>query len=383
MSADGSLSAQEARALFPALERLTYFATNGYGLLPTTARDRMIGAATALGEYGYAAHARLKRGIDGVRAQVATLLSADPTEIGFTRNTADGLIFFAEAYRWPPGDEVLVFAGEYPTVVYPFLSLERFGVQVRIAPVEHGAVTAEQVAASLRDETRCVALSWVRFDNGARADLAAIGTVLAAADVRFVVDAIQGLGVFPIDVAAAHIDALAAGTHKWLMGLAGLGVLYVRRALLAELQPVRAALGSMRHSDDHHYPADVYPFDLRDETRRVEEGAVNEVAIAVLAESLAVIDRVGIDAIGAQVRAVTDRLCDGFVAAGGRVRSPRDGGAWSGIVALEPPSAVDVDDLWGRLLADHVAIGVRDGAVWAGAHFYTNEADADRVLSFL
>ena len=207
--------------------------------------------------------------------------------------------------------------------------------------------------------------------------------MLAAADVRFVVDAIQGLGVFPIDVAAAHIDALAAGTHKWLMGLAGLGVLYVRRALLAELQPVRAALGSMRHRDDHHYPADVYPFDLRDETRRVEEGAVNEVAIAVLAESLAVIDRVGIDAIGAQVRAVTDRLCDGFVAAGGRVRSPRDGGAWSGIVALEPPSAVDVDDLWGRLLADHVAIGVRDGAVWAGAHFYTNEADADRVLSFL
>jgi selenocysteine lyase/cysteine desulfurase len=376
------MDVDDARQLFPGALSQRYFATNGYGLLSAPARDAIVAAAEGLAVRGYGANHRLEKVIDVARGKVASLVGAQPHEIGFTRNTADGLIYAAESFPWRSGDEVLAFAREYPTVVYPFASLERHGVTVRIEQAENDCVTAEQVKALLRPETRAVALSWVRFDNGARADLDAIGAVLHDAGVLFVVDAIQGLGVLPVDVTRAHIGFLAAGTHKWLCGLAGLGVLYIDEGLIDSLLPVRAGLGSMVARDLGPEKTG-YPFALRPDASRVEEGASNNVAITALDASLGLLGDVGTDAIATQVKAVTDRVCDGFVEAGGRVRSPRDNDSWSGIMLLEPPDGLPIDDLWGRLLEVGAILGVRDGALWCAAHFYNSLEDADALLAAL
>lgn len=390
------MNVAEARALFPAATRSPYFATNGYGLLPTIARDAMITALERLADRGYGAHARYEHAVDGVRAQVAAFVGAAPDEIGFVRNTADGLGFAAESL--PIGtagtagtagtvgherDEVVVFAGDYGSVVYPFLARQRRGeLRVRIVDVPlDGVITAESVAAAIGPRTRAVALSWVRFDSGARSDVAAIAAVCRSRGVWSIVDAIQGLGVFPLDVGAAGIDVLAAGCHKWLCGLAGLGVLYVRAERLAELRPTRAGLDAFDHPDD--YLTAGYPWELRPVAARVEDGAKPEVAIAGLGASLEVLAGIGLEAVAAQVRAVTDRLCAGFTAAGGQVRSPRGETAWSGILALEPPPGLDAGALAAAVLADRIVLGVRDGALWLGAHCYTDLTDADRLLSHL
>ena len=387
------MNVAEARALFPAATRSPYFATNGYGLLPTTARDAMVAALERLADRGYGAHARYEQAVEGVRAQVAAFVGAASEEIGFVRNTADGLGFAAESLPIGPGgptatdahgrDEVVVFAGDYGSVVYPFLARQRRGeLRVRIVdPPADGVITAESVAAAIGPRTLAVALSWVRFDSGARSDVAAIAAVCRSRDVWSIVDAIQGLGVFPLDVAEAGIDVLTAGSHKWLCGLAGLGVLYVRAERLAELRPTRAGLDAFDHPDD--YLTAGYPWTLRPVAGRVEDGAKPEVAIAGLGASLDVLATIGLDAVAAQVRAVTDRLCDGFVAAGGRVRSPRGETAWSGILSLEPPSGRDPAALAAALLADGIVLGARDGALWLGAHCYTDLGDADRLLAHL
>ena len=72
------------------------------------------------------------------------------------------------------------------------------------------------------------AISFVQYLSGFRADLNAIGEICRRHRCFFFVDAIQGLGAFPLDVEAAHIDALAADGHKWLLGPEGCGILYVR-----------------------------------------------------------------------------------------------------------------------------------------------------------
>ena len=77
------------------------------------------------------------------------------------------------------------------------------------------------------------------------------------------------------------------------------------------------------------------------------------------------------------------RLCEGFAGAGGRVRSPRGDGEWSGILLLEPPPGVDADALSARLIKERVVIGAREGALWGGAHYFNSVEDADRLLSFL
>jgi cysteine desulfurase / selenocysteine lyase len=370
------------RAQFPAAQRGPYFATNGYGLLPIAARDAIVEAVGRLADRGYSAHARYERNVELVRARIAAFIGARDDEVGFVRNTADGMGFAAESLPFDPDDEVVVFAGDYGTVVYPFLARQQRGevrVRVHAAPPD-GVVTPEAVLEAIGPRTRAVALSWVRFDTGARSDIASIAAVCRERGVWCVVDAIQGLGVFPVDVGNAGVDVLAAGSHKWQCGLAGVGVLYVDRALLADLRVTRAGLDAFEHPAD--YLTAGYPFSPRGSVRRVEDGAKPEVAIGALGESIALLAAAG-DGVAAQVRAVTDALCVGFVARGGVVRSPRNDESWSGIVLLEPPPGVDVDALCGGLISSGAMLGTRDGALWMGAHAYTNLDDVESVLSAL
>jgi len=377
------LTPAEARACFPGLENLTYFATNGQALLPKPTRDRMQASVDGLMQLGIGGSAQLEGQVEGVRAKVASLLGADPDEIGFVRNTGEGLCFAAEAVDWKPGDEVLVFSGDYRSVVHAFQGVEHRGVRVRVADTDAGRVTPELVKRELGARTRAVALSWVRYDTGARADLAGIGAVLESAGALFVVDAIQGLGVLPLDVRAAGVDILAAGAHKWLLGVSGTGILYVRRERLGELLPIHIGVGSMADAETLHGAGDPYVVELAPGASRVEEGARNALGIVALGESLDLSARVGAEAIADQVKLVTDRLCEGFRTRGGRVRSPRGEGEWSGILLLEPPPGVDAAELQLRMNRERIFIGSREGAIWGGAHYFTSLDDAERVLSFL
>jgi selenocysteine lyase/cysteine desulfurase len=378
-----ALSAEAARTLFPGLENTTYFATNGQALLPEPTRERMAAAIDDLAARGFAASAELEANVGSVRGQVARLLGAEPEEIAFVRNTGEGLCLIAAQIDWRPGDEVLCFGGDYRTVVHAFQGMAHRGVEVRVTPPQEGRVTPELVASQLRERTRVVALSWVRYDNGARADLEAIGRLLADAGVLFVVDGIQGVGVLPIDVRAARVGFLAAGAHKWLLGVSGSGILYVRRELLPSLVRTHLGVTSMEDAEVLHCTGDAYRVCPVPAARQVEEGARNALGIAALGASLEILARIGAKAVTSQVKAVTDRLCEGFLAAGGRVRSPRGEGEWSGILLLEPPPAVKPQELWGLLLSERVVVGMREGALWGGAHYYNNLDDAERLLSFL
>jgi len=381
--AGAALSVEEARELFPGLANTTYFATNGQALLPRPTRDRLAAGIDDLMARGFAASAALDANVETVRGQVARLLGAEQDEIAFVRNTGEGLCLIAAMIDWRPGDEVLCFGGEYRSVVHAFQGMAHRGVEVRVASPQSGRVTSELVASQLRDRTRVVALSWVRYDNGARAELGAIGRLLEDAGVLFVVDGIQGVGVLPLDVRTAGVGFLAAGSHKWLLGVSGTGILYLRRELLPSLVPSHLGVTSMEDAETLHCTGDPYRVCPVPAARQVEEGGRNALGITALGASLALHARIGEEAIARQVKTVTDRLCEGFREAGGRVRSPRGEGEWSGILLLEPPPRVDVQELWGRLLRERVMVGVREGALWGGAHYYNNLDDAERLLSFL
>ena len=375
------LTPARARELFPGLEGMTYFATNGQALLPAPARDRIVEAAGLLSARGYAGAARLEARVDAVREQVSRLLGSQPEEVAFVRNTGEGLCLAADLIDWKEGDEILVFDGEYRSIVHAFQGAAHRGAVVRVAaPDARGCVTPERVANELRERTRALVISWVRYDNGARADLEALGALLSRAGVLFVVDAIQGLGALPFDVRGAQVDLLAAGAHKWLLGTSGTGVLYIRRSLLPELVTTHLGVASMQDADAHHGVGDAYEVRPVEAARRVEEGSRNLLGIVALGASLELHEQLGGEAIAAQVKAVTDRLCEGFEGLGGRVRSPRGPGEWSGILLLEPPAGVDADALSERLIRQRVIIGSREGALWGGAHYFNDLNDADRLL---
>jgi len=173
----------------------------------------------------------------GVRRSLAQLINAEPAEIAFTKNTSEGVSTFANGLDWQPGDEVVSIEGEFPANFYPWKALEKRGVVLRLVPAEEGRVSQESILRALTARTRVVTVSFVQYLSGFRLDLEKLGKACAAHGCLLFVDAIQGLGAFPLDVKRANIAGLAADSHKWMLGPEGSALLYVNRQVMERITP--------------------------------------------------------------------------------------------------------------------------------------------------
>lgn len=206
--------------------------------------------------------------IELVRHSAAWLLGADPKEIAFLKSTSDGIALVAEGFPWRPGDNLVLPEGEYPANVYPWLHLEEKGVRVKTVPCRDTRVAIEDVAAAIDAATRLLSVSFVQFATGFRSDLTALGNLCQARQIDFCVDAIQGLGVFPIDVRAMHIDYLSANSHKWLISPQGASIFYINQAKLDKIRP--NSVGWKSVADPHSYSR--LDYRLKDDASRFESG---------------------------------------------------------------------------------------------------------------
>src|SRR5215472_6280844 len=125
-------------------------------------------------------------------------------------------------------------------------------------------------------------MSFVQFLTGYRVNLNAVGEICKRRGAIFVVDAIQGLGAFPLDVKAANIGALAADGHKWLLGPEGCAVLYISKELQARVEPVE--FGWTNVAGYEHYGR--RDLTLRDDAGRYECGTLNTIGCFGLRASM-------------------------------------------------------------------------------------------------
>ena len=103
--------------------------------------------------------------VEQVRARIAALIGADPSEIAFTKNTSEGLNIAANAIPFAPGDNVMMVDGDHPNNAYAFLNLRRKGVEVRFLPLKGETATADMFAAHIDGRTRAISLSHVTFHS--------------------------------------------------------------------------------------------------------------------------------------------------------------------------------------------------------------------------
>ncbi len=376
---------ERIRAEFPALERYTYFTSNGLGALSRRVARVLHERVDDLTQNAIVS-TLFHNGpiVAETRSRVALLLGCDPAEIAFCRNTSEGVLWAAAAMRWQAGDEVLVAQGEYPANVLPWMAQESRGVVTRVLPQRQRRLTPALVAEAWSPRTRLLAVSFVQYNSGFRADLRALADLVHQRGGLLFCDAIQGLGALRLDVRETGVDMLAAGTHKWLLGVQGLGLFYCRRALLAELDTTHVATGSLVEDRDPEDPDAPYDRRLIDEVRRFEEGTRNYLAIAALNESLRFLEEIGSERIENRVRALTDYVVAEVERRGGRVESPRGPGEWSGILLFAPPAAgPPAADIVAAMHGERITINAREGCIHMGVHFYNTRAEIDRMLAVL
>jgi selenocysteine lyase/cysteine desulfurase len=373
------------RCEFPALERYTYFTTNGLGVLPTAAVNALRERVEDLNRNAIVSTLFNNTPVlTETRALSARLIGCDAAEVAFCRNTSEGVLWVASSLRWQPGDEVLVAQGEYPANVLPWMAQESRGVVTRLLPQRERRITPAMVAEAWSPRTRLLAVSFVQYNSGFRADLRGLAEVVHARGGLLFCDAIQGLGALRLNVREAEVDFLAAGTHKWLLGLQGLGIFFCRRDRLAQLAATHVAAGSLLNDHDSDDADAPYDRVLADEARRFEEGTRNYLAIAALRESLGLIERIGIERIATRIRELTDYLVREIERRSCRVESPRGPSEWSGIVLFRPPAGgPSAGELVAAMHAQRITINAREGCIHMGVHFYNTRQEIDRVVGSL
>lgn len=168
---------------------------------------------------------------------LSKMLKSSSDRLAYIDNTSNGMNILAQGLKWKRGDSILLNDIEFPANVYPFINLEREGVEVQFIKSKNGIVSADDVINSIIPNTKLVSISFVQFLSGYRVDLEKIGNVCREKGIVFSVDAIQGLGAFTLDVEKCKIDFISCGTAKWLLGMQGLAFVYVSEKLQQMLQP--------------------------------------------------------------------------------------------------------------------------------------------------
>lgn len=365
------------RAHFPVAKQWAFLDHAAVCPIPDTAAAALAEYARRIADHGIAdIHFWVNR-VAEVRRLAARLVNAlSVDDICFIPNTTTGIGLIAEGYPWRPGENVVLAAEEYPSNQYPWLNLRGRGVEVRRVPSRGNRVEVTDLRAAMDASTRVLAASFVQFGSGFRSDLDALGELCRERGVFFFVDAIQGLGAFPVDVQKTPIDALAADGHKWLLGPEGAGIAYIRREWIDRLHPV----GVGAHSVVNPFDYGTIDYKPKPHAGRYEGGAVNLPGITALGESLKLFLDIGPPVVAERVLELTDYLCDRALSLGLEVFSSRRDGDRSGIVSLTVPGA-DPKDVMRRCRAAGVVVNVRVGRVRVSPHAYNTTDDLDRFLA--
>ena len=375
---------ERLRAVMPAAERCAYLDHAAMSPLPRPAAEAFEKWLKEAVEIGGPVWGAWVKGVERTRATAARMIGAHSDEIALVGNTTAGISLVAEGLDWKPGDNVVTLADEFPSNVYPWMNLESHGVETRRVPTDvSGRLDLERLADACDARTRIVTVSWVGFATGYRHDVANIVEFAHKRGALMFLDAIQGLGVFPLDVNEMGIDFMAADGHKWLLGPEGAGIAYIRRENLDRLRPIGPGWHSVAPGQDYTH----IELNLRNAAARYEGGSQNNAGFLAFGASLELLNQLGIENIAAAVIDITEMACERLTGIGATIVSDRQtehrrGEQRSGIVSFELPGR-DPMAVKKHAMAKNVVFGCRAGRLRISPHAYNNEADLDRLLEAL
>jgi selenocysteine lyase/cysteine desulfurase len=361
---------------FPVRRSLVYLNHAAVAPPPRRVADAMIAHVENARDRGAADWRKAFGEVEKTRAKAAAFIGAAAAEVAFLPNTSWGLSLVASSFPWTQGDNVVTDDMEFPSNAYPWLALASRGVERRLAKNREGRITVEDIAVKIDAHTRAVAVSWVAFHNGWVYPIEEIGRLCRERGILFVVDAIQGLGALPMDVAAAQVDVLCADAHKWLYGPeGGAAIFYVGEGARDRVPPL--AVGWWNNKSEGSYLD--YKIDLYSGARRYEPGTLAMGSIAGLSASLDLLEEIGREDVRARVQRLTAGLAAGLTERGWRIASPEPRA--SGILAAVPPPPRDPVSMAKALEAGGVIVSPREGAVRFAPHVGNDEGEIGRALA--
>ena len=360
------MNLDEFRALFPALERVTYLntATAAPGSLPVLEALRRIQDEWASGEFSWQGW---EQEGEATRDLFARLVGGRGDHVALLASVSAAAATVAASL---PQGKVVVGSREFQSNLFPWLALRRRGFEVVDLPATDDVVRTEAIVDAVDDGTVLVAVSEVQSSNGFRVHLDEIVAACRRTGARLFVDGIQALGVLRPPPGA---DFVAAQAYKWLIGPRGAAWLWIAPHRLLELQPLAPSWKTVSEPYADYYGSG---WELPEHGRRVDES----LAWFSWPGARAALETLGeLDAEEVEGRALSlARRLREEAGARGFALVPED--APSQIVGVLTD---DPEGLRTRLLERKVVAAVRGGSLRVGFHAYNDEGDVDALLEAL
>jgi len=367
------LDIEKIRKEFPVTEELIFFDHARVAPLPERVRKVVTEFVDDATRFGTAHYETWLAGIDQSRKSFARLINAGTDEVAFVKNTSEGLSIVANGLDWKTGDNVVIPDIEFPANVYPWWNLKRLGVETRMVRSVEGRVLFDDLVKQVDARTKLISISSVECNSGFRCELNRIGEFCKERDILFCVDAIQSLGILPMDVKRDHIDFLSADGHKWMLSVEGLGGFYISRDVLEKVYPVTVGWGNMINAADFMN----YEFEFRPGAQRFEEGSPNTMSIHAFGAALDLLLETGIENIEKRVMILGNTILEQLHQRGLKVYSSTRPGERSGNIAFVVNQ--DISRLYEWMMENKVKLTVRDGLIRLSPHFYNSE---DEIFKF-
>jgi selenocysteine lyase/cysteine desulfurase len=371
-----------ARAETPGCAEVVHFNNAGAALPPQPVLDAMLAHLDLEAHIGgYEAAERAQADLRRISASIARLLNCSANEVALVESATRAWDMAFYALPFAPGDRILTSRAEYASNYIALLQVaRRTGAVIEVIPDDAtGQVSLDALGRAIHG-ARLVALTHVPTNGGLVNPAAEVGRLARAAGVLYLLDACQSVGQMPIDVEAIGCDMLSATGRKFLRGPRGTGFLYVRQALLEQLEPPFVDLHAATWTAPQTY-------ELRPDAQRFEAWESSAAARLGLGAAVEYALSWGLDAIRERVFGLAAELRTRLAATPGVTVHDR-GAERCGIVTFtlhDRPAAAVRQALKGHAInvwvspVEYARLDRQtEDVVRASVHYYNTEAEVDR-----
>jgi selenocysteine lyase/cysteine desulfurase len=361
------------RTLFPVTKEAIYLNSASQSPLNTCVQNKL--EAYLKTEITFEGKKGFNR--DDIRIPLANLLGGSSEEYALTTSTGVGLGMIAQGIDFKKGDNIIIPEKEHWNNAFPWLHLEKKGVEIRFVKLnKDNSLNPKAIERLIDNKTRVVAVAAVRFNSGFRPNLGEISKIAHAENALFVVDAAQGAGMVPINVDKDGIDIMAGCGFKWLLGMHGTGFLYVSNRVVKMIQPVLPGMYAAHIKYDK--------LSYYEDARKFETGTLAYSLFTAWSAGLELLLSIGVHTIYEKALENTTLIINGLLKNNYNLITPiKNKEERSAIVHFYANSYEKTNELFSKLKAHKVLVTLQGENIRVSPNFFTTKEEIEVFLSLL
>lgn len=320
-----------------------------------------------------------------LKENLAKLINAPTEEVILANSASYGMHLLANGLPLQAGDEILLTRGDFPSVILPWLGLEKRGIHIRYVDPANQVLTPDELQGALSPKTRLFCATWVHSFSGRAIDLEGIGTVCKENGVMFIANTTQAIGARPFDTQTMPVDAITNVGFKWLCGPYGTGFCWIRKSILETMTYNQSYWLSMQTSDDLGKPTQTVSLPDGPPSSKTYDtfGTANFFNYVPWTASIKLLLDIGIDHISRHDQSLVQHLIDNLDTTRYQLLSPNAGQSRSTLTLISHRQPDKNQEIYDALKRHNFHIAFRRGNLRIAPHIYNTREDIERILVLL